>query len=304
VPIKNPRTRRLAQVVAYLANEIGPRNIDHYPALCSSADYIEVAFSQFGYSPIRQPYEAQGRTFNNIIAERRGDLLVTEVIVIGAHYDSHKDSPGADDNGSAVAALLELARVAIDWQPQRTLRFVAFTNEESPFTRTEYMGSQVYARACRENGDRVVGMLCLEMLGCYSERVGSQWLSFGGLFLPRRGNFLAVVGNWNSRPLLTRVSTILHDDTTLRFRALTLPSQIPGARSSDHWSFWRHGFQAVMATDTAALRYRYYHTRDDTPDKLNFIWLADVVDALVVVVNNLAVGTDASLTLPPPHKSP
>ena len=94
MPIKNPRTRRLAQVVAYLANEIGPRNIDHYPALCSSADYIEVAFSQFGYSPIRQPYEAQGRTFNNIIAERRGDLLVTEVIVIGAHYDSHKDSPG------------------------------------------------------------------------------------------------------------------------------------------------------------------------------------------------------------------
>ena len=124
MPIKNPRTRRLAQVVAYLANEIGPRNIDHYPALCSSADYIEVAFSQFGYSPIRQPYEAQGRTFNNIIAERRGDLLVTEVIVIGAHYDSHKDSPGADDNNFVRATLLGFMNFDPKLRELQTLRLV------------------------------------------------------------------------------------------------------------------------------------------------------------------------------------
>jgi Zn-dependent M28 family amino/carboxypeptidase len=211
--------------------------------------------------------------------------------VVGAHYDSHRNSPGADDNASAVAALLELARAAIGWQPQRTLRLVAFTNEENPFTRTEYMGSQVYARACRENGDHIVGMLCLEMLGCYSESVGSQWLSFGGHFLPRCGNFLAIVGNRNSRTLLRRVSATLQDETSLRFCALTLPSQLPGARSSDHWSFWRRDFQAVMATDTARLRYRYYHTREDTPDKLNYTWITTVVEALGVVVKSLVVAT-------------
>jgi hypothetical protein len=263
--VETAPAQRLAEIVDHLANEIGPRNIHYYTALRSAADYIEAAFSELGYRPVRQSYEARGKTFDNIIVERRGHMFASEVVVVGAHYDSHKDSPGADDNASAVAALLELVRAAIGWQPRRTLRFVAFTNEESPFTRTEHMGSLVYARICRENGDQIVGMLCLEMLGCYSERVGSQWLSFGGLFLPRRGNFLAIVGNRNSRPLLRRISKTLNDKTSLRFCALTLLSQLPGARSSDHWSFWMQGFQAVMATDTARLRYRYYHTREDTP---------------------------------------
>jgi len=120
-----------------------------------------------------------------------------------------------------------LSRVAGGSQPQRTLRFVASTNEETPFTRTEHMGSRIYARACRENGDQIVGMLCLEMLGSYSEQVGSQWLSFGGLLLPRRGNFLVIVGNRHSRPLLDRVSATLRAETSLRFRALTLASQLP-----------------------------------------------------------------------------
>jgi hypothetical protein len=239
--VETAPAQRLAEIVDHLANEIGPRNIHYYTALRSAADYIEAAFSELGYRPVRQSYEARGKTFDNIIVERRGHMFASEVVVVGAHYDSHKDSPGADDNASAVAALLELVRAAIGWQPRRTLRFVAFTNEESPFTRTEHMGSLVYARICRENGDQIVGMLCLEMLGCYSERVGSQWLSFGGLFLPRRGNFLAIVGNRNSRPLLRRISKTLNDKTSLRFCALTLLSQLPGARSSDHWSFWMQG---------------------------------------------------------------
>jgi Zn-dependent M28 family amino/carboxypeptidase len=172
---------------------------------------------------------------------------------------------------------------------RRTLRFAAFTNEESPFTRSKHMGSQAYAQACRKNGDPVVGMLCLEMLGCYSEQIGSQWLSLGGLFLPRRGDFLGLVGNRNSRPLLRQVSAVLRRKTPLKLCALILPSELPGARSSDHWSFWRHGFQAVMATDTAALRYPYYHTRHDTSDKLDFRWLSSVVEALSVVVRELVV---------------
>jgi len=174
-----------------------PRNIHHYAALRRAADYIGGALFELGYRPAQQTYEARGKTFANIIAELSGEALVNELVVIGAHYDSHKDSPGPDDNASAIAALLELARAAMAWQPRHTLRFVAFTNEESPFTCTEHMGSQVYARACRENGDHIVAMLCLEMLGCYSERSARSGFSFGGLFLPRRGDFLALVGNRN-----------------------------------------------------------------------------------------------------------
>jgi Zn-dependent M28 family amino/carboxypeptidase len=134
------------------------------------------------------------------------------------------------------------------------------------------------------------------MLGCYSEAIGSQRLSFGGLFLPRRGDFLALVGNRDSRPLLNQIAATLPLKTPLKFCTLTLPSQLPGARSSDHWSFWRHGFQAVMATDTAALRYRYYHSVADTPDKLDLNWLSDIVEALTAVLDTLAIGTEQPTT--------
>jgi hypothetical protein len=112
----------------------------HYPALCRAADHLELAFRKLGYSPVRQTYEVDGRIFSNLIAERRGEGLASEILILGAHYDTHKDSPGANDNGSAIAAVLELAREACDWRITRTLRFVLFTNEESPFTRTEHMG--------------------------------------------------------------------------------------------------------------------------------------------------------------------
>jgi hypothetical protein len=137
-------------------------------------------------------------------------------------------------------------------RPVRTLRFVAFTNEERPFTRTKHMGSRVHARNCRQRGDKIIAMLCLEMLGCYSEQLGSQRLSFRGLLLPRQGNFLALVGNRFSKPLLLEVNELLLRETSLRTAAVTLPTYFPGAWSSDHWSFWREGYPAVIATDPGA----------------------------------------------------
>jgi Zn-dependent M28 family amino/carboxypeptidase len=275
----------LTSVVTQLGTNIGARNISHYMALAMAADYIEGRFAEIGYSPVRQSYEARQKGFHNIVAERLGTKCAAEIVVVGAHYDSHKDSPGANDNGSAVAVLLELARLTSD--PHRTVRFVAFTNEETPFTRTANMGSYVYAKLCREKSENIVGMLCLETLGCFSEEVGSQWLSLRGLLLPRRGNFLALIGDRKSRPLLHQVSAVLSKVSAVRFRALTLPQQLPGARSSDHWSFWKNGFPAIMATDTAPLRYRHYHTLQDTPDKINFLWLGRVVSALDAAVRNL-----------------
>jgi Zn-dependent M28 family amino/carboxypeptidase len=241
-----------------------------------------------GCTPFLQGYNARNRVFRNIGAEIEGSTRRDEIVVVGAHYDTHKNSPGANDNASAIAALFQLARAFAGSRPARTMRFIAFTNEESPFTRTRYMGSRVYAKECRRRGDNVIAMVGLEMLGCYRPHKGAQWLSLGGYFLPQQGNFLALVGNRSSRPLLKQIAQLLSTNETLRSVPVTLPTHFPGARSSDHWSFWMEGFQAVMATDTVPLRYPYYHRAGDTPDKLNFTWLAQITIALEAALRALA----------------
>ena len=150
------------------------------------------------------------------------------------------------------------------------------------------MGSRVYARNCRERGENIRAMLCLETLGCYFERPGTQRLSFGGWLLPREGDFLALVANRKSKHLLQDARDVISSETDVRNRALTLPTHFPGAWSSDHWSFWREGYPAVMVTDTAPLRYPYYHSTEDTPDKVDFAWLTRVADAIVRVVRSFA----------------
>jgi Zn-dependent M28 family amino/carboxypeptidase len=282
---------RLERHVIRLASQIGPRNSYHHGALQDALGFIEASLAEVGHVPVRQPYEARGQSFANIAAEMPGADRRDEIVVVGAHYDTHQDSPGADDNGSAVAALLELARNFAHRPTSRTLRFVAFTNEEAPFTRRRDMGSRVYARACRERGEDITAMICLESLGCYADEPGSQWLSLGGLLLPRRGDFLALVANGRSRGLLARVVTTLGTlHRSLPYRALVLPTNVPGAWSSDHWSFWREGYPAVMVTDTAPLRNRSYHTRQDTPDKVDFKRLDQAVNDLKAVIADL-VGT-------------
>jgi Zn-dependent M28 family amino/carboxypeptidase len=281
------RKARLEDIVRQISGG-GARNLYHLDALRRAAAEIEQSFAVMGYRPMRQTYEAKGIDFANIIGELPGHSPTPSIVMAGAHYDSHKDSPGANDNGSAVAALLELARAAARRRHAHTLRFVAFTNEETPFTRTKEMGSYVYAAGCRARRDPIAAMLCLENIGCYSDQIGSQRLSIGGLILPRRGNFLALIGNPRSRTLLKRIASATAREGGLRVEPWTLPSFVPGARSSDQWSFWQHGFPAVMATDTAPLRYRHYHTREDTPDKIDFVWLDRVVSALDVALCDLA----------------
>lgn len=279
---------RLERHVARLASEIGPRNTYHYKALQAAAAFVEASLAEVGHVPILQPYDTHGQSFANITAEIAGANRRDEIVVVGAHYDTHKDSPGADDNGSAVAALLELARHFAHRQISRTLRFVAFTNEEAPFTRRKEMGSRVYAKECRRRGDNITGMICLESLGFYSSEPGSQWLSLWGLLLPRRGDFLALIANGLSRDLLARVvETLSKRHGSLTYRPLVLPTNVPGAWSSDHWSFWREAYPALMVTDTAPLRNHYYHTREDTPDKVDFGRLDQAVNDLKAVIADL-----------------
>jgi Zn-dependent M28 family amino/carboxypeptidase len=171
------------------------------------------------------------------------------------------------------------------------LRFVAFTNEERPFLRTPNMGSRVYARRCRERNENVVAMMSLETMGYCSSRPGSQWLSFFGLLYPSRGDYIVLVANPFSRPLLRTVSDSFRRSTQVSFETAVLPTFAPGAKSSDHWSFWKEGYPGLMVTDTAPLRYPYYHKVDDTPDKLRYDFLSGVVEGLKGAVRELAIIT-------------
>lgn len=278
----------LRQAVDALAGGIGERNVYCYPKLCEAAAFIEQSFREAGYQPTRYEYHARGKSFANIEAEIRGQDSPHEIIIIGAHYDTARGSPGANDNGSGVAALLVLARSFANKRSSRSLRFVAFTNEERPFLRTALMGSRVYARQCRERAENIIAMLSLETMGYCSQKSGSQWLSFFGALYPSRGDYIVFVANPSSKELLKNVTQSFRRQTDISWQTATLPSFSPGAKSSDHWSFWKEGYPALMVTDTAPFRYPHYHKPSDTPDKLRYDFLNGVVEGLQGVVRDLA----------------
>lgn len=286
-----PLTAELRGHVQMLAGTIGPRAIGQADSLKRSADYIAGQLAQAGWTVKRLGYPVSGVTCDNIEIERRGTTHPDEIVVIGAHYDSVLVTPGADDNASGVAALLALAKQFAGPQtpPQRTLRFVAFVNEEPVYFQSRLMGSRVYARACKERGDNVVAMLSLESIGYYSEKRGTQtypsfWLR---LIYPSKGNFLAFIGNSASKALVESVTKTFEGSKTLRSKSAALPENILGIGWSDHWSFWQEGYPAVMATDTATFRNPHYHQPSDTPDTLNYPYFTSAVLGLQHVVANL-----------------
>lgn len=204
-------------------------------------------------------------------------------IVIGAHYDTVPGSPGADDNASAVAALIELARMNLP------ARFVAFANEEMPYFHSNEMGSQAYAAAARANGQRIDAMISLEMLGCYSDQPGSQRYPPGvSALYPDRGNFIAFVGDIGARTLVRRAIAAFRRHAQFPSEGLAAPARIEGVTRSDHWPFRLAGFQAIMVTDTAYNRYPHYHQASDTPEKLDYLRMARVTLGMAAVIKELA----------------
>lgn len=273
--------------VQKLAGEIGERNMWHYQQLNAAADFIESSFSRAGLNPRRDTYELHGQACHNIEAEIPG--ACPEVILIGAHYDSVFGSPGANDNGSGVAAMLALGRRFADRKTQHTLRFVAFVNEEPPYFLSGEMGSLVYAGRCKARGDKIAAMISLETIGYFSDAPNSQtYPSPGlGLFYPKLGNFIGFVSNVHSRSLLRRAIALFREHAKIPSEGAALPAFIPGVSWSDQWSFWRSGYPAIMVTDTAPFRYPYYHSANDTPDKLDYDRFALVASGMLKVIENL-----------------
>jgi hypothetical protein len=279
----------LRRDVEMLAGRIGQRNLWHYERLVRAAEWLEESLRGAGFDPQRQTYTVEGKAVWNIIAEVTGRTRPDQILVVGAHYDTVLGSPGANDNGSGVAATLALARRFVGRQPARTVRFVLFVNEEPPFFQTETMGSLVYARECRRRGDNIVAMFSLETIGCYSDQPGSQQYPWPlSAVYPSTGNFIAFVGNTASEPLVKQVVESFRRNARFPSEGGALPGIIPGVGWSDHWSFWQVGYPALMVTDTAPFRYAHYHTAEDTPDKLDYQRTARVVVGLDQVLDELA----------------
>lgn len=283
--------RDLQETVEALASDFGERHLHgREAALDRTVRYLEDRLKLHGLSPRRQTYVVDHQEVHNIVVEFKGLLRPRDVVVVGAHYDSAMGTPGANDNASGVAATLALAcRMASRARPPSTVRFVFFVNEEPPYFQTDYMGSHVYAAAAAERGDDIQAMMAIETIGYYSDRSGSQHYPEGiGAGFPDVGNFVAFVGNLKSSALVKRSIKLFRDHGGFPSQGVALPEKVPGVGWSDHWSFWRHGYRAFMVTDTAPYRYEHYHTREDTPDKLNYERMAQVVDGLDAVVRGLS----------------
>lgn len=279
---------RLRGHVSHLAREIGQRNVFHPDALHAAADYIRREWGAQHYQVNSQHYEAMGVASENLEVRRIGKTRPDEIILVGAHYDTITGSPGADDNASGIAALLELTRLFVTVETARTLCFVAFANEEPPFFFWGQMGSRVYAEAAKARGENIRLMLSLEMLGSYSDRPGSQgYPPLLRHFYPDRGNFIAMVSNRASRKELQQLVAAFKAHSDFPVESLATFEFVPGVAWSDHLSFWRKGYPAIMITDTAFYRNDAYHTPDDTPEKLNYPAMARVVEGLFNALKGL-----------------
>ena len=278
----------LLRDVETLASQIGQRNIWNHQKLTAAADFLETSLAEAGYKVHRQNYQVQDKTCTNLEVEITGTKHPEQIVIVGAHYDTVFGSPGANDNGSAVAATLALARHFADKKTDKTLRFIFFANEEPPFFQTGQMGSMYYAKSCREKNENIIAMLSLETIGYYTDQPNSQKYPFPlSLFYPSTGNFLGFVSNTSSRKLLHTALVSFRKNCKFPSQGGSLPEILPGINWSDHSSFWHYNYPAIMLTDTAIFRYPYYHSPDDTPDKISFDHLVRVTTGLQTVIRDL-----------------
>lgn len=294
------RARRLRAHVTAVASV--PHNIDHYRALEAAACYIEQQLQEMGQTPLMHEYVVDERPVRNIeiILPAQSDASVTggdhrapaSTLVVGAHYDSPDDSPGANDNGTGVAALVEIAR-ELSRAPiagQRLdIRLVFFVNEEAPYGKTDAMGSLRHARMLKETGVPVTGMIALETLGYFTNEPNSQsYPPPFGLIYPAKGNFVAFVGLPGARRLVGRCLKAFRMSGAFPSIGGVAPGFIPGIDLSDHWAYDHCGFPALMVTDTAPFRNPYYHTRGDLPETVDYQSLARITSGLTRMVATIA----------------
>ncbi len=279
---------RLEKDVQHLAGKIVNRNLKSPKKYKETLQFIRNRWEKQGYKVKSEdvPTENDG-TGKNLYIEIKGSSPQAKWLIVGAHFDTHFDTPGADDNASGVAGLLELSRRLQKSKPKNHLRLIAFTNEEPPYFQNKQMGSVVSAKNTKSRNEKVIGMISLESIGYFSDAPGSQQIPkiLQGQF-PTKANYIALIGNVKSTKFLQESKAALTDKPPIPFRVLpAIESIVPAAGYSDHWSFWKIGVPAYMVTDTAMFRNPNYHESTDTPETLDYKRMAKVVDAVELIIN-------------------
>ena len=286
--------QEIRQDVSYLSQTLGPRNPAHYASLVAAAEWIERRWESQGYEVKRQSFLVEGKECANLEIEIPGRRKPAEIVVVGAQYDTWPESPGANNNASGVAVLLKLSEMLKDQLPDRTIRLVAFTTQEPPYDNSESMGSLRYARRCRERGEDICVMLCMDAIGVYKQDPGTQKLPFPfSLFYPTRGNFLAFISDLGSRAWLVDVTRGFKKGSCFPIEAGCAPRWVKGVCWSDHLSFWRCGYRAIQITDTGAFRSPAHTTPDDTIEKIDFGALARIAVGMFTATLEVATTSGA-----------
>lgn len=271
---------RMQNVVKTLSIDFHPRDFRHTDNLNRTAQYIEDHFNKAGGSVSIQPFTISGSDYKNIRCRFGPETGPRRII--GAHYDSHGNTPGADDNASGVAGLIELAYLLGKQAPETTIELVAYTLEEPPFFATKHMGSYYHAKAVSEEGHPITGVIVLEMIGYYDDALGSQEypaLLFKLLY-PNTGDFIAVIGKLDQRPYIADIKAGMNGAAEIDVYSIAAPTQVPGIDFSDHRNYWEFGYDAVMISDTAFYRNKEYHKSGDTWDRLDYKKMGEVVKAV------------------------
>ncbi len=282
-------TERLKAHVRVLSSITPARNHANPTSINMAAEYIIREFKAYGYKSSQQAYKVGKSTYRNIIASYNTEKKTR--IIIGAHYDVCGDQPGADDNASGIAGLLELARLVMKYRPEINYRvdFAAYPLEEPPYFATESMGSFVHAKSLSGTKTDVRLMVALEMLGYFTDEDDSQEYPsrIMKLFYPERGNFIAVVGRLSDASYIDRIASSLRNTRSIPVETLRAPEILSGVDFSDHRNFWKFGFNAVMVTDTAHYRNRNYHMKSDTIETIDFKRMTLVVTGLYTALVEL-----------------
>lgn len=273
---------KLREYVDFLCNQVPPRNHKHEEGLEKTRNFIYEVFSKYGNEVLVDEWSEEKNTFKNI--SLNFEQSQKKSIIIGAHYDVWSNLPGADDNASGVAGLLELARMFSEVQPKVNIELVAFDAEEPTYFGSKLMGSYIHSKKIKESKKEVIGMVCLGMIGYYSKTQPMSYI-FMNILYPRKGNFIAVVGRWEDRKMAKKFKQGINGTKRIKCVSYSGP-KIIGVDLSDHSSYWNEGFNAVMITDTAFLRNPNYHTKNDLPETLNYEKMATVIDGVFNTVMN------------------
>lgn len=284
----NVNKDRLYSDVKFLVYTPQPRNNYNISSLNIAADHILAEFKKTGGRVEEQKYKAAGKEYRNIICSFGPET--GERIIVGAHYDVCDEQPGADDNASGVAGILEIARLLGEQKDIKTrIDLVAYTLEEPPHFRKETMGSAVHAKYLHDNKIPVKAMISVEMIGYFSDEPKSQEYPLGilKLFYPTKANYIAVVGKIGQGRVTRKMKKHMRCGSEIDVRSINAPAAIPGIDFSDHLNYWRYGYDALMITDTSFYRNKNYHEKTDTIETLDFTRMAEVVKGIYNAVMNL-----------------